>query len=36
MMLARFYSGVIHPMIHSGHIEFGMPGMLAEGQPDPI
>lgn len=34
VMLARFYSGVIHPFIHSGHIEFGMPGMLAEGQSD--
>ena len=34
MMLARFYSGAIHPMIHSGHVEFGMPGMLAEGQSD--
>ncbi|KAF8310000.1 hypothetical protein DL93DRAFT_2062450 [Clavulina sp. PMI_390] len=31
MMLARFYGGVLHPMIHSGYVEFGMPGMLAEG-----
>ncbi|TFK38464.1 hypothetical protein BDQ12DRAFT_605867 [Crucibulum laeve] len=31
-MLSRFLSGVIHPMIHTGHAaEFGLPGMLAEG-----
>lgn len=32
MMLGRFLGGVLHPAIHSGHIEFGMPGMLAEGE----
>ncbi|KAF8307520.1 hypothetical protein DL93DRAFT_2159500 [Clavulina sp. PMI_390] len=31
MMLARFYGGPLHPMIHIGHIEFGIPGMVAEG-----
>jgi hypothetical protein len=31
-MLARFFSGVVHPVIHTGYgLEFGLPGMLAEG-----
>lgn len=31
-MLARFISGVIHPLIHTGYgSEFGLPGMMAEG-----
>ncbi|KAH6905271.1 hypothetical protein BKA70DRAFT_1226035 [Coprinopsis sp. MPI-PUGE-AT-0042] len=31
-MLARFISGVIHPLIHTGYgAEFGLPGMMAEG-----
>lgn len=30
-MLARWLSGLLHPFIHTGHIEFGMPGMLSEG-----
>ncbi|KAG8954605.1 hypothetical protein FRC04_011038 [Tulasnella sp. 424] len=31
-MLARFMSGLLHPMIHTGHwAEFNVPGMLAEG-----
>ncbi|KAJ2913561.1 hypothetical protein MD484_g6850, partial [Candolleomyces efflorescens] len=31
-MLARFFSGVVHPVIHAGYgLEFGLPGMLAEG-----
>lgn len=33
-MLSRFVSGLIHPMIHTGHgTEFGLPGMLVEGLP---
>ncbi|KAJ2926676.1 hypothetical protein H1R20_g10390, partial [Candolleomyces eurysporus] len=31
-MLARFFSGVVHPLIHTGYgLEFGLPGMIAEG-----
>ncbi len=31
-MLARFFSGLVHPMIHFGHgPEFGLPGLAAEG-----
>ncbi|KAG8924905.1 hypothetical protein FRC01_010911 [Tulasnella sp. 417] len=31
-MLDRFMSGLLHPMIHTGHwAEFGVPGILAEG-----
>ncbi|KZT63363.1 hypothetical protein DAEQUDRAFT_719501 [Daedalea quercina L-15889] len=32
MMLNRFLSGVLHPIIHVGYgCEFGLPGMVAEG-----
>lgn len=31
MMLGRFLGGVLHPAIHTGHIEFNQPGMVAEG-----
>lgn len=31
-MLVRFFSGVLHPLIHTGYgLEFGLPGMIAEG-----
>ena len=31
-MLAQFMSGVLHPLIHTGNgIEFGLPGLVAEG-----
>lgn len=31
-MLARFFSGLVHPLIHFGHgPEFGLPGLAAEG-----
>lgn len=31
-MLDRFMSGLLHPMIHTGHwAEFNVPGILAEG-----
>ncbi|EFI26569.1 hypothetical protein CC1G_15783 [Coprinopsis cinerea okayama7 len=31
-MLARFFSGVVHPLIHTGYgVEFGLPGLVAEG-----
>ena len=32
-MLARFLSGVLHPIIHVGYgAEFGLPGMIVEGE----
>jgi hypothetical protein len=32
-MLGRFFSGVVHPLIHTGYgLEFGLPGMMAEGK----
>ncbi|KAL6302568.1 hypothetical protein BKA93DRAFT_827272 [Sparassis latifolia] len=31
-MLNRFLSGIFHPLIHTGYgVEFGLPGMVAEG-----
>lgn len=31
-MFARFMSGLMHPLIHTGYgLEFGLPGILAEG-----
>lgn len=33
IMLNRFMGGLVHPFIHAGHgFEFGIPGVLAEGQ----
>ena len=33
-MLNHFLDGLFHPMIHVGYgVEFGMPGMVAEGKP---
>lgn len=35
-MLARLFSGLLHPLIHFGHgPEFGLPGMAAEGKISP-
>ena len=32
MMLSRFLSGALHPLIHCGYgVEFGLPGMISEG-----
>lgn len=32
MMLARFFAGIFHPLIHTGYgLEFGLPGIIAEG-----
>jgi hypothetical protein len=32
-MLSRFFSGLLHPLIHFGHgPEFGLPGLAAEGE----
>lgn len=32
MMLDRFFSGLLHPYIHTAHgCEFGLPGIVAEG-----
>lgn len=32
-MLNSFYEGLIHPFIHVGYgLEFGLPGMVSEGQ----
>ncbi|TFK19240.1 hypothetical protein FA15DRAFT_674620 [Coprinopsis marcescibilis] len=31
-MMARFFSGVVHPLIHTGNgVEFNLPGLVAEG-----
>lgn len=36
-MLARFFSGLLHPLIHFGHgPEFGIPGLAAEGEHPPL
>jgi hypothetical protein len=33
-MFARFMSGFMHPLIHTGYgLEFGLPGIIAEGTP---
>ena len=35
-MLDRFLASVIHPIIQLGHgLEFGLPGLIAEGMPFP-
>jgi hypothetical protein len=32
MMLSRFLGGFVHPLIHCGYgVEFGLPGLIAEG-----
>lgn len=32
-MLSRFFSGLLHPLIHFGYgPEFGLPGLAAEGE----
>ena len=34
LMLSRFLSGFLHPLIHAGYgAEFGLPGLVAEGTP---
>ncbi|KAG6824816.1 hypothetical protein H0H93_001507, partial [Arthromyces matolae] len=36
-MFNRFLSGLIHPLIHTGYgLEFGLPGMVAEGEFCPV